>query len=529
MIYLMPDWNLETTDFDRDGMLYVSRLFEKYGIDNQIILTNYQPFMQHYAQYFGVEMKQLFSTFDLMQDIQKTAGHPIGVQDLLYSPDIEKVFGNQELFLVKGNQLYGKVFFNMFGFVDSAVYFEENKRRVEIYDERGFIAQKVYYEDERLVKREYFNETATLTISEYLGENGKVVFEGGHRGEFDQKEYKNINMVLSEIIEKVVKTMNFQQDKLVLGISSDLLEIVDSMTKKEDFIYLISDINDLDVFQEIGWLDTILEKKHLVTEAAQKRNEIWERRAALDLPKGSIPVIGMQSATVDFGDSNTIREMIVYWRVGVWGKWADGAFEMMLKKMYKDPDVRLIIETGRNMNPMKLKEILLSFIDKNFNCKLEETELQEKIEQSKLTYTIEKRVFDIKEGIPDLRKVAEFLKALEIQQTPMAIQVKEIFRTVRLFVELAKVPDNFYHITALSRGIPILSYGQTAYFIDQKNGRIVQDMEDLQVGLDTYLDVLSPWNEALVTALDIIDANKEEKLISRWKNVLGIKEVAEVS
>jgi len=110
----------------------------------------------------------------------------------------------------------------------------------------------------------------------------------------------------------------------------------------------------------------------------------------------------------------------------------------------------------------------------------------------------------------------------------MSIYVRELFRTVRLFVELTEVPDYFFHAMAVSLGIPILSREESSYLIHEKNGQLVKNYHELKPALDKYLDLLNPWNESLVEALDIIENNNEQKLIDRWKEMLQIKSASEV-
>jgi len=535
MIYLIPNWELDRTDFDRDGILYLSRLLERHGIENKIVLINSQPFMNHYAQFFGVKQEQLLPTFDTLQDIQVPSGHPIGVQDLNYPSSIEKIYSQKELLLVRNNKLYGRIIPNMFGFVDRAVYYEEDGLQIDIYDERGFISQKEYFDkDHVLIKREYLNCTAVVTISEYLNENGRVVIEKGHRKLPEGMEFSNINTFLSHIFKEMLHTADLTNDRVVISVSPSAMEIVENLEGKDEFIYNVSSTDSLEELQATGWLKSILTKPKLLTEAAPKRDEIWAMQRKHDITKSNMPVVPMHFTAQNFGDSNTIKELITFWSVGFWEKMTVRTFEMLLDKLKENDEMQLLAQIYlRQVKLEDMEEVIRRTLKKHFAIELTEKELERTTERSKNTYSIKKDFFDIDEieegTMQALQEADEYLKRIEIQANPMTIEILERFRLVRLFVELSTIPDYFYHAMAVGRGIPILSREQTAYMIDGKNGKLVKNFRDLQEGLDTYLDLLNPWNRALVTAIDIIEENSEENLINQWRDLLNVKTESEVA
>ena len=523
MIYLVPDWELGNTDFDRDEMIYMSKLFDQYGIENQVILINSQPFIQHYAQFFDVRYDRLVVTFDILQDIQSKEGHPIGIQDLNFPNYVEKLYTSNELLLIKDNTIYGKVFSNSFGFVDSTIYYLENGWFIEIYDERGFISKKEYYEGEVLIKREYFNETAALTLSEYLTGETKVVIEKGHRKLSVGQEYRNLNSLLSEIFIDLFRNMDMTRDKVLMTVSPVVLEIVDPIPEKNKFIYHIASTDNLESLQRLGWLGKILAKPNLLTEARPKRDQIWSMQKRLYIGKSQMSIVPMHHAKVDLGESNTIRELIIYWRIGLWEKSSVQTMDTLLKKILDNKDVRLIIETELRTRMEDYERLLIHFINTHFLIQINELELKKKIgENNYVSHYIKKDLPEDAVIQRNYKNAGEFLECISVLVAPMSIVVREIFRKVRLFVELRDVPDYFFHSMAVSRGIPILAKETSDYFIDGKNGKLVRNHYELKSALDKYLDFLNPWNEALVAAIDIIENNNEEKLIDKWRKVLQI-------
>ena len=86
------------------------------------------------------------------------------------------------------------------------------------------------------------------------------------------------------------------------------------------------------------------------------------------------------------------------------------------------------------------------------------------------------------------------------------------------------VVDVFLYITAISKGVPRISFSEDQFLHDGKNGRIIDDYNQIGRSLAFYLDSLENWNAALVACYEAGKDYKTEVLLDKWRKVLGIVE-----
>ena len=72
----------------------------------------------------------------------------------------------------------------------------------------------------------------------------------------------------------------------------------------------------------------------------------------------------------------------------------------------------------------------------------------------------------------------------------------------RIILDLRGVVDVFLYITAISKGVPRISFSEDQFLHDGKNGRIIDDYNQIGRSLAFYLDSLENWNTALVACYE---------------------------
>ena len=87
---------------------------------------------------------------------------------------------------------------------------------------------------------------------------------------------------------------------------------------------------------------------------------------------------------------------------------------------------------------------------------------------------------------------------------------------------MVPVNELYLQITAISMGIPQISYKSTPFIEHGKNGRIVTDINEVPEVLDFYLDNLTNWNEAMVSSYELGKRYTTQVLIDKWKEVIEI-------
>ena len=94
----------------------------------------------------------------------------------------------------------------------------------------------------------------------------------------------------------------------------------------------------------------------------------------------------------------------------------------------------------------------------------------------------------------------------------------------RVILDLRGVVDVFLYITAISKGVPRISFSEDQFLHDGQNGIIIDDHDQIGTSLAFYLDSLENWNAALVACYEAGKNYKTEVLLGKWRKVLGIVE-----
>ena len=94
----------------------------------------------------------------------------------------------------------------------------------------------------------------------------------------------------------------------------------------------------------------------------------------------------------------------------------------------------------------------------------------------------------------------------------------------RVILDLRGVVDVFLYITAISKGVPRISFSEDQFLHDGQNGIIIDDHDQIGTSLAFYLDSLENWNAALVACYEAGKNYKTEVLLDKWRKVLGIVE-----
>ena len=81
----------------------------------------------------------------------------------------------------------------------------------------------------------------------------------------------------------------------------------------------------------------------------------------------------------------------------------------------------------------------------------------------------------------------------------------------RVILDLRGVVDVFLYITAISKGVPRISFSEDQFLHDGQNGIIIDDHDQIGTSLAFYLDSLENWNAALVACYE---AGKKYYLIN---------------
>ena len=107
-----------------------------------------------------------------------------------------------------------------------------------------------------------------------------------------------------------------------------------------------------------------------------------------------------------------------------------------------------------------------------------------------------------------------------VEQCVDELSVSKCIREQRLIVDMRENMEVYLQISGISMGIPQIVSQETQFVEHEKNGFILEEIENLPEAMAFYLENLTNWNEAMVFAYEIGKKYTTRVLIEKWKEVI---------
>lgn len=530
MIYLIPNWKQSDNHLENDRMLNIARLFSRNNEKYELLLLNYLPFLRYKAQEYTIFSDCYWRAYDDMQNIHLVNGHPLSIEDLNLPRTIEKVYTPFGTVLLNENKTYGEIFYNKYGCIEKVKTFDNGWTIFDYYDDRGFLSSKEYIDFAgNMSKREYFNEFGETTVIENFSGTPQIIIGETGNDLLKEKNYQTINEVISDIL--IHKAATLEEQKEILTVTeNNLLEITKGIQDTEDMIRIISDNDHLRSFQQDRLFEGIKTSKYLVTDTSMKEQELRKiKQANSSLADTSIARIPMFNTELNLGMSNSVVQMIMYWRVGELDESVYKANEVFVNNLIAHTRHSLIYEVGTVLEMSKLQDRQKALIDDYFNVDSDSEDFKkaehfiEAKRMKRLYKTDELAVEEIrkKDSWKALVKAINVYHRIEFRINPTLLSVQNDFQKVRLYIDVSKEYNLQMQSLAISAGIPQVVKRSTDYIEDKKNGIIIQRTSELDDAINYFLKNLNNWNNSLVENVRLIEEYSPHNIMEKWRDVFN--------
>lgn len=514
MIYLIPDWH-ETTRLEEDEIYTLSKLFFQEGEDNKIVITNSLPFLRYKLNENGYSRQNVIRIFDSLQYIQTSIGHPVSLEDIPISSEINKVYTPNSTFLLLENKLVGTVFYNEYGFVSRCRYVQDDGQIIDdIYDDRGFISSKEYLDThQKTVKIEYFNEFGEKTLTQ----KGESLFvEQAGNPLLKQRHYQSINDAINEILAASIENQRMSHDSIITTNAKDV----------------IAQTNGIDFNGKIIQLTGNHAEENL---DASKIVQIATTNAGVNRNSSKIGTNGRKYIPIflpelNLGISDAVSVMKIYLKFSSLQTEEDEVIRMMVEKVVKDESIALVCEIEDGSHLDKANLLKKTIIEDHFKIDTDSDDYR-KVEK----YVIgkkEKHLFtqDI-DAIKDIQQTDDWINYIGAVNADLRISymthpdshiIEETFKESRVYLDYENRYNMLRHAKAVSYGIPVISRQASDFVVDGENGFIIgQSDRDIMSCVDYYLFDLRNWNRALVYNIDVIAEHEPNEMMHRWQEVIS--------
>lgn len=527
--YFIPDWTTSSGNLESDYMMNIIQLFKNNREPYHLLLLEHIPFLRYQMHAYELEVAQMTSLYDRLQDIQKTNGFPLDVDDLPLAQNVEKVYTPFGITLIKENQPFGEIRFNSFGFAEQMSIMTEPYRQILFFDDRGFISAKSFQNDKgEQVKKIYYNESGMEKCVEYFGENPHVELVNPRKSGLKKSQYRSMDELLLKMMNQFQLSLE-PEDQILCLTNERSLRLVKTNEERKRVIQIVSDAHRLSTCASDEKAALWAGENKIITDSTSNQTALFslmKQSGVNDLSR--IQRIPIYTTSFQLGNSNSIPQLVLYWNAGELNEDVRRIHHLLLQKVIQNDRYDLIIETTTFQSEVVLREAQKELVDTHFGVDSESEEYQKVLKYfeakkaKKLFKTDEEAIEEIRES-KNWRNLVEAVDVnfrIHFRLDSHLTTIRQDFNETRLYIDLSAEVDVQKQALAVSAGIPQLVRKKTDYVDDQKNGQIIGQIRELDAAIAFYLDDLNNWNQALVENISYIERFSEENIIKQWRELL---------
>lgn len=498
------------TEFD-DTVKQVQLFHRSMVYPFEILLLSFAPNFRHFLHRQGVSRVRYWSCFDAIQEVRRRKPMILSFHNLKWPAQIEFVYSPFVVLAMLQGKKYAQIEFGEDGNPIQVDLYEGGMIcRRNIYDDRGFVAATVIYEEGRPLYQDYLTENGKWKIRQYFNDGHVIVNptfssyliqyqEQEEIRYFSRESYENMDQILYEVLTAYLELTDIT-DIFCAAVHEQHMHLLGEALRERKAIWsFFGDRYPLKKQVEVR--ETLEHADYLITDSAETMRKVkkigvknryiaditpYDSRVdtgislEFDVQKLLVPVDGYKSEEFDrlivcLGNyllHNREARIHLFTRQGEW-----------------DRKERLLERTRRSLHKAGLPMELAG----------------EEVPKGDSENNLEEEGISIK---------------FFVEQCVDELAVSKCMREQRLVVDLRSCPELYLQITAISMGIPQIVRVKTQFVENGENGIILKRLSCLQKSLDFYLDGLVHWNEAKIRAYEIGKEYTADKLLEAWREVI---------
>lgn len=528
MLYFIPAWYQENKWSESEQTWYVRRmhtefddtvkqiqLFHRSGAyPYRILLLSFAPNFRHFLHRQGVYHAPYWSCFDAIQCVRRKRARVLSFHDLAWPAGVEFIYSMFVIVAMLQGEKYAQIEFGEDGNpIRIDIYRDGKVSRCNLYDDRGFVSSSIIYKEGKPVYQDYFMENGVWKMR-CFEEDGHVEInpkcpnyllqyeEQEYEKQFSRRSYPGMDQLIQEVLTAYLQ-LTAKEDIFCVAMHERHIPILrQALERKKRILSFFGNRYFLRNHPES--IDVAESADYIIVDSRENRERLHRESAGL-LRK--ITDITPFDSRVDFGISQQLHVQKIMVPV-------DGMREEVFQE--------LIRNLGEYLKENEHARVHL------FTRRAEWDRRQYLLEQTRTAL----REAGLEQGWAaeeaqkgtaenDLDKEEEIPIKFFVEQCVDELAVSKCMREQRVMVELRDASEVYLQIMAISTGIPQIVGKETEFVEHGKNGFVLRRIEDLKDILAYYLDGLLNWNEAVVYSYELGKKYTTEKLLEKWKEVIG--------
>lgn len=537
MIYFIPAWYKENKWCENEQSWHARRTYSEFDetikqiqlvhrnlkADYRILLLPYSPNFRHFLHRQGMYRANYWSCFDAMQQIKRTKISTLSFHDLKWPEGIEFVYSPFAIVAFLYGRKYAKIEFGEDGNMIAIDMYENDVIcRRNYYDDRGFVSCTIVYINGQADHQDFLGEDGGWRVRNYFGDDhceinpkyskytihtvGSVI-----ESSYLQDSYPSLEALIREVFGKYVYYNNTGNDKFFVAIHKIHMGLLKECLHDKCIISTVFE-NRYPLDYLINIKDFIVKSQYLITDSKEVSKQIKNvigYNSKTD--KCIVRDISPYDARADFGISQQLNVQNILVPV-------DGIDDIKLEQ--------IIVECAEYMSGNALARVHIFSRSTDWQY---ETKMSEKI-----ALILERNGYDKRWMIPDTREL-DSENTVDAHEEEIDIRffidksldernISKCVNEQRVILDMRNTVDVFLFITALSKGVPRISFIKDEFLLHKRTGYYLNDFSQIHDILSYYLDNMEIWNEALIENYELGLKYTTDILVEAWKEVLEISE-----
>ena len=531
MLYFIPAWYQQNNWCENEQNWYVRRvhsefddtvkqvqLFHRSGAyPYRIILLSFAPNFRHFLHRQGVYHAPYWSCFDAIQEVKRKKVRLLSFHDLNWPEHIEFVYTPFVAIAMLHGEKYAQIEFGEDGNpIQVDMYKEDRLQRRNFYDDRGFVASTIVYENEQPLYQDYLMKKGIWKLRYFFSDKHVEINprypnylltdqENEQSLSFSRLSYESIEQVIGEVLSSYLEMLGGKGIFCVAMHQRHTDLLAEILKDKKVILSFFKD--RYRVAQHPKVLKMIEAADYIIADS--KENLQWIQEDVGKKLKQMKDITPFDSR-VDFGISQRLNVQKILVPVdGISPEVFAALIQYLGEYLPTNENARIHLFTrqadyGRKANLLKQTRDCLRSLG-----------MKEEWANEEQTKGVAENNLDEEDSIPIL---------FFVEQCVDELAVSKCMREQRLIVDMRDTVEVYLRITGISIGIPQIVYRETQFVEHGKNGFILSDLNQLASAIDYYLGSLTHWNEAMVYSYELGHKYTTNVLLKEWKEVIEFVE-----
>ncbi|MBZ5979106.1 MAG: accessory Sec system protein Asp1 [Leuconostoc gelidum] len=519
MIYFIPNWqSLSVGPTDFDDIVHQLKMFQENGVAVELLLPTYLPNIRYQLSKQGLDNIKYWSVFDYLQNVENVVGLPMTLDALNFPKNTEFIYTPTCTIAMVSDVTVAKIYYSEFGFVNQVVYFKNNIMvKKIIFDDRGFASSSIFFDNGIKTKINYFDDQNNIKIQQNILPNQLSTESLSETVSFNSMEDLIINS-----LEKHLQR-NIGQHTLIISASlhNNYLTKLSSL----NYRMIISFFSNRFDFENKDALRKYLSVANAVvvdTRFSKSRVEEAYKFEKIENNQFTLQELPPFDTKLKLGDSQSSKLYKIYWYIDdIPAEQSAIVTQVLIDNILEKKNLSLLITShSREKINSAMQQMFLftkKFYQVNEDSFIYQSAWNEMNDDSenKLTSSELENI----EGMQEWQDAVEAISMMQRLEGKLIISEHDVItglQNARIVLDLNQTLDVYLQISSLSVGLPQINMRESPYVIQEKNGMIITDVNQLEDALAYYLDILQHWNEALVYNVAQIEKYSGKNNVQRW-------------